>query len=407
MSEHYERRSKCRICLDPVLEDFLDLGEIPPANGFVSSPDQDEVYIPLVVSVCRNCSHVQLRNTVDRQFLFSDYPYFSSRSSPIEKHFETYADKITDRYLDNGDFVVEIGSNDGVLLKNFENVDILGIEPAENVAAVAEERGVPTRTDFFSEKIALDVASEERRAEVIMANNVVGHVDDLQDLMRGIDALLTDEGAFVVEVPYFVDLYNGGEFDTIYHEHISYFSMRSFAKLANSHGFTVADAERVQVHGGTIRVYMQRTEAVEERSALVEDLLTLERAMDLDQLDTYHEFADSVGRRREQIRELIQELSSRGDIVGYGAPAKGNILLNYCDLGTDVIDFIADTTPAKQGSYAPGTNIPVRRPEEFEDADPDYALLLAWNYRDAILEKEREFRKDGRFVIPIPHLDVV
>lgn len=408
MDEAFERRTECRVCLARELVEFLDLGEIPPANGFIDTPDVDESSFPLVVSVCENCKHVQLAYTVDRELLFSEYHYFSSRSAPIEDHFERYAEDVEQTYLDDtDDLVVEIGSNDGVLLQFFEGYDRLGIEPAENVAAVAQDRGIPTKTDFFSESVAEETYAEHGAADVIMANNVVGHIDDLQSLMRGVDTLLSDDGTFVIEVPYFVELYNGNEFDTVYHEHISYFSMQSFVALAERHDMVIGDVQRVPVHGGSVRIHMQRSSTA-QRAQLVDDLLSLERAMGLDQVETYHSFAAEIEEYRTQIRSLLHELADDdATVVGYGAPAKGNILLNYCDIGTDVIDFIIDTTPAKQGTYTPGTNIPVRPPDALDEADVDYVFLLAWNYRDAILKKEADLRETTPFVIPIPHLDIV
>lgn len=408
MEKDYKRVSNCRVCLSNELADFLELGHIPPANGFLESKNEEEHRFPLTVSVCQNCHHVQLRNTVDRELLFSEYHYFSSRSEPIQQHFAEYARSVRQQYLNEDDFVVEIGSNDGVLLQNFDSYERLGVEPAANVAKKAKERGIPTKVEFFSEDVAHEIRDIRGKAKVIMANNVVGHIDDLQSLMRGVDTLLTDDGTFIVEVPYFVELFNDNEFDTIYHEHISYFSMHSFQALANRHDMVIADVERVPVHGGSVRVHIQKSTEPSQSTEFVDDLLGLEQAKGLDDLETYRRFAEEVEAFRGQIQSLLTDIADRGGtIVGYGAPAKGNILLNYCDIGPDVIDFIIDTTPMKQGTYTPGTNIPVHPPEKFDEEAPEYTLLLAWNYRDEILEKEVEYRDGGKFVIPIPHLDVV
>lgn len=407
MKSDFEARSTCRVCSAAGLIEFLDFGDIPPANGFTEETDAETPSFPLVVSVCPDCKHVQLAHTVDRSLLFSEYHYFSSESKPITEHFKEYADSIKNVYLQPDDFVVEIGSNDGVLLKHFEQYNRLGIEPAENVAAVAKDRGVPTRTDFFDAEVARDVKREHGEATVVMANNVVGHIDDLASLMTGVGELLTADGTFVIEVPYFVELFNGNEFDTIYHEHISYFSVHSFVALAERFDMTLERVERVSVHGGSLRVHLQNNTTA-SRGSLVDDLLALERSMSLDEVATYHEFAEDVADYASRIRTLLNELSGPNvTIAGYGAPAKGNILLNYCDLGSGVIDYVIDTTPAKQGTYTPRTQIPVYPPEHLDEEPPDYALLLAWNYRDAILEKESELREQCQFVIPIPHLDIV
>jgi len=388
----------------------LDLGTIPPANGFVDTPEADEPAYPLEVVVCETCNHVQLHDTVDGESLFREYHYFSSASSPLIAHFGSYASTIESQYLDDDDFVVEIGCNDGILLNQFgPSIRKLGVDPAENVAETARERGLETITEFFGPDVADRIREDYGQANAICANNVVGHIDDLHGLMTGVDTLLSSDGVFVVEVPYLLDLISNHQFDTIYHEHISYFSIRAFRRLVEQFDMQLSDVNRMAVHGGTIRVHIQRESVDRSPSRTVEDLTSLELAMGFDRPETYDEFATGAERTRTRITTLLNRLNDdETTIVGYGAPAKGNILLNYCDIGPDTLDYIVDTTPAKQGTYSPGMNIPVREPAVFRAEPPDYALLLAWNYRDAILDKEVTFRDNGgRFIIPIPYVDIV
>ncbi|MEF8884331.1 MAG: class I SAM-dependent methyltransferase [Haloarculaceae archaeon] len=412
MSDAVTRRETCRVCESERFYPFLDLGEMPPANDFVDDPDAEQAEFPLEAVVCEACDHVQLPHTVDPEILFANYHYFSSASAPLFDHFGAYADAVTDRYLEEDPFVVEFGSNDGVLLSQFDDsIATLGVEPAENVAEAARERGVQTLTEFFGESVAADIREEYGAPDAVLANNVVGHVDDLHDLMRGIDALLAPEGAFVVEVPYLVDTVSNNQFDQVYHEHLSYFSVRSFQRLAEGFDMEVRDVERQSVHGGTVRVHVQHASANGTPSRAVRDLESLELALGFDGREAYDEFAHRVERTKRGITRLFDRLKTDdASVVGYGATAKGNVLLNYCDVGPETLDYILDTTPAKQGTYSPGKKVPVREPDIFYEDPPEYAVLLAWNYRDAILhnEAEREFRRaGGQFVLPIPAVDIV
>jgi SAM-dependent methyltransferase len=410
MSELSQTCYECRVCGEDSLYPFLDLGSMPPSNGFVASPDEEEQFFPLEVVVCDSCNHVQLQHTVDREFLFSEYHYFSSASDPLLEHFGAYADAVESQYLESGDFVVEIGSNDGVLLSQFdESISTLGVDPAENVAEAARERGVETITELFAPDVAETIVAEYGTADAICANNVVGHIDDLHGLMEGLNTLLAPEGVFVMEVPYLIDLLSNHQFDTIYHEHISYFSIRALERLVEQFDMQVVDVDRVDVHGGTIRAHIQRQSADRTPERIVGDLEHLELAMGLDRRETYDDFAERVERTRTRINTLLDLLDDEDvSIVGYGAPAKGNVLLNYCDIGPERLDYLLDTTPKKQGTYSPGMNIPVRSPEAFHDDPPEYAFLLAWNYKSAILEKEAAYRvSGGQFVVPIPYVDVV
>lgn len=411
MGNDYRTIASCRICGSGSLHEFLDLGEVPPVNSFLESPSGEETTYPLEVVVCEACNHVQLKHTVRRSLLFENYSYFSSASEPIVEHFGDYAKTVEKRYLTTDDLVVEVGCNDGVMLHQFsDSVRTVGVEPAKNVAETARERhDLNVLTEFFGEQAAESVRDEYGTASSIIANNVLGHVDDLHDVMRGVETLLEEDGIFVIEVPYLVELLNDVKFDTIYHEHISYFALGPLAELFSQFGMEVFDVERLDVHGGTIRIYAQRSENDRATSDYVKDLFALEETLGLDSLVVYDEFREKVKQRRKQLTKLLDEFAEQGySIVGYGASAKGNVLLNYCNIGPETVEYIIDTTPAKQGTYSPGMHIPVRDPSTFRDPYPDISLLLAWNYRDTILEKEQSFRESGgRFVMPAPHVDVI
>ncbi|MFC7076767.1 class I SAM-dependent methyltransferase [Haloarcula halophila] len=327
------------------------------------------------------------------------------------EHFTDYASVVADRFLGSDDLVVEIGCNDGLLLRQFDDdIRTIGIEPAKNVAEVAEtEHGLNIRNSFFSADVALDIVDSHGTAAAVLANNVVGHLDDLHDLMLGIKTLIGDNGIFIMEVPYLVDLIHDVTFDTIYHEHLSYFAVRPLQQLANQFDMEVFDVDRIDTQGGSIRLYLQPETGPYPKCRYVDDLMILERAMGLNDSDTFDAFANNVEFFRVQLRSILTDIRDiGGKIVGYGAPAKGNVLLNYCNLGGEMIEFLVDTTPAKQQRFAPGTGIPVHPPERFNEELPDYALLLAWNYADTILKNEHEFRgQGGRFIIPQPSVDLV
>ena len=411
IDDAYTDISRCRVCKSNRLYEFLNLGDIPAVNGFRNRQDEEQTTYPLEVVVCRECGHVQLKNTVDRSLLFGEYMYFSSSSSPLIEHFGAYADTVDDVLVDPEGLLVEVGCNDGLLLRQFpDSYQKVGIEPAENVARVArKEHGLDVRTEFFDAGGAASVRDQHGPAAAVLANNVVGHVDDLHGFVEGVETLLADNGIFIMEVPYLIDLINHVEFDTIYHEHISYFAIRPLIRLVEQFGLEIYDVERLDIHGGSIRAYVQRSNGPRERQEIVDDLVALEEAVGLNNRERFDEFARLVSQRRDHLTTLLNRLGEEGmSIVGYGAPAKGNVLLNYCDIGPETLDYVIDTTPQKQGTYAPGTGLPVRPTEAFREDAPDYALLLAWNYREAILEKERAYRDNGgRFIIPQPYVDVV
>lgn len=402
----------CHICQSKKLHKFLSLGPIPLANSFLQ-PDQlgvTEPYYPLDVCFCSNCGLVQLAQVIAPEILFKDYAYLSGTSMPMKAHFAKLAQSTIQRFsLTEGNLVLDIGSNDGILLENFQRygLRVLGIEPATNVAKLALLRGVETLNDFFSESLAHRIRLDKGQPRVILGTNVLAHVADLEGFLRGVNHLLSDDGVFVIEVPYLVDMLSKVEFDTIYHEHLRYFAVRPLIALFSKFGMGIVDVERVNVHGGSLRVYVQKS--TDSVSSSVMKLLNLEIEAKVDSLETYQKFAEDVSRIKEDLLSLLKTLKNQGaKITGYGAPAKGNILLNYCKIGTGMLDYITDTTPFKQGCYTPGMHIPVFPESHFHEFPPDYALLLAWNYADSILQKESEYRRNGgKFILPIPEPKVV
>jgi novobiocin biosynthesis protein NovU/D-mycarose 3-C-methyltransferase len=339
--------------------------------------------------------------------MFRDYLYVSGTSETIPAHFAEYARDIQHRFVPRGGLVVEIGSNDGTLLRAFDQTEvrILGVEPARNIAALANSAGVPTMPEFFGEQIARRIAAEHGAAAAIIGNNVVAHIDDLHDLLRGVRALLRPEGVFVAEFPYLVELLERRAYDTIYHEHLSYFSVESVSRLSAEHGLKLLDVRPTSVHGGSIRIFVARTG---QPSQAVSELIARERSMNLAGGAPLAEFAADVARQRVRLRELVLDVKKVRPLAGYGAPAKGNTLLNYCGIDSTLLDFIVDRSALKQGLLTPGTHIPVEAPQRLIDSGIKDTLLLAWNFADEVLRQQHEYRAaGGRFIVPIPTPRVV
>jgi novobiocin biosynthesis protein NovU/D-mycarose 3-C-methyltransferase len=339
--------------------------------------------------------------------MFRDYLYVSGTSETIPAHFAEYAQDIQNRFVPDGGLVVEIGSNDGTLLRAFDRTKghVLGVEPARNIAAAANDAGIPTMPDFFGEVIARRVLEEHGPAAAIIGNNVVAHIDDLHDLLRGVRALLHPHGVFVAEFPYLVQLLERRAYDTIYHEHLSYFSVESVSRLSAEHGLKLFDVRQTSVHGGSIRVFVASTG---EPSAVVSELIAQERSMNLAEGAPLAEFAADVVRQRDRLREVVLGVKKVRPLAGYGAPAKGNTLLNYCGIDSSLLDFIVDRSPLKQGLLTPGTHIPVEAPRRLVESGVKDTLLLAWNFADEVLRQQQEYRSaGGRFIVPIPTPRVV
>jgi SAM-dependent methyltransferase len=404
----------CRACQEPGLELILSLGETPLANSLptASQLDAPDPRYPLELAFCSACALVQITESVPPETMFRDYLYFSSFSDTMLRHAEEIAGRLADaRRLGPESLVVEVASNDGYLLQFYQRrgVPVLGVEPAVNVAEVArKERGIPTLTEFFGEELALRLSAEGSRADIIHANNVLAHVPDLSGFVRGLGALLKDEGVAVVEVPYVKELIDRCEFDTIYHEHLCYFSLTTLDRLFQRHGLVVADVERIAIHGGSLRLFVARA-ASARRGPAVASLLAEEEAWGVGRAEFYRGFARRVEDLREQLRDLLIDLKRRGSkLAAYGAAAKGSTLLNYFGLGRETIDFVVDRSTYKQGRYMPGVRLPIHAPEKLLEERPDYVLLLVWNFAEEVLAQQAEYRAGGgKFIIPVPSPAIV
>ncbi len=403
-------RETCRICEGTNLEKILDLGTMPLANAFLPKSElgKPEDKFPLELYFCDKCSLLQLCHVVDPEILFRNYRYQTSASSPLVAHFKEMASDIVSKYVRSvGDLVVEIGSNDGSLLENMKGrAKILGVDPAPEMEKLAKIKGVPTMTAFFNSETADKIAARYGNAKVIVANNVLAHIDDIQDVFKGIAKLLKTDGVCIFEAHWVGNLIGKGGFDQIYHEHLCYFSLHALSYLAKRFGLKILEVTTVPIHGESLRVTAGKTGSPRR---YVELFLKKEKKIGLDNLKTFRQFAEKVENNKRALVALIEKLKSENKkITGYGAPAKGNTLLNFCGIRPDMLDFITDTTPLKQGLFAPGSRIPVVPPEKNADTVPDYILLLSWNYADAILEKESALRKKGlKFIIPVPEVKIV
>jgi SAM-dependent methyltransferase len=389
----------------------LSLGRTPLANALLTAEQlsEPEATFPLDLVFCPACTLVQITETVPPEQLFSHYLYLSSYSDTMLHHAEQLARQLVQtRGLDGDSLVVEVASNDGYLLQFYKRagIPVLGIEPAVNVARVAEDRGIPTMARFFGLELARELRDEGRRADVIHANNVLAHVADLNGFVAGLALALKDDGAAVIEVPHVKPMIDRLEFDTIYHEHLCYFSLCSLQTLFARHGLTVVDVHEIPMHGGSLQVYAALKGQPSER---VCKLIDEEREAGVDGPSFYRDFGDKVQRLRAELRSMLQSLkSSDRKIAAYGASAKGSTLLNYCGIGHDTLDFVADRSTVKQGLFTPGTHLPIVPPEALLEKRPDHVLLLTWNFADEILAQQAAYRKQGgRFIIPVPEPTVV
>jgi 2-polyprenyl-3-methyl-5-hydroxy-6-metoxy-1,4-benzoquinol methylase len=409
------KRAACRFCGALLKLSFADLGMSPPSNSFLEAEalNRMERFYPLHAWVCEKCFLVQLEEFETPEQIFSDYAYFSSYSDSWLAHARAYTHTMVARLgLNAGSFVVEIASNDGYLLQYFveQGVPVLGIEPAANVAAVAEKKGVATLVKFFSVKTATELAAAGRKADLILGNNVLAHVPDLNDFVRGISVLLKPSGVVTMEFPHLLKLMQESQFDTIYHEHFSYISFVVAERVFAAHGLTLFDVEEIPTHGGSLRIYAcHATNAALPVSGKVVELRERERAAGLEHAGTYRSFAEQVrATKRSLLKFLIQAKESGKHVVGYGAPAKGNTLLNYCGVRSDLLEYTVDRSPHKQGRFLPGVHIPVYAPERIMQTRPDYVLILPWNLKDEIVAQMAGIRAwGGRFVVPIPETKVL
>jgi C-methyltransferase C-terminal domain/Putative zinc binding domain/Methyltransferase domain len=407
-----ERR--CRSCGAPLGHVFVDLGSSPLANAYLSEAqlDEPEPFYPLRVYVCEGCFLVQLPPVVSPAEMFEDYAYFSSYSESWLRHARTYADRMMERFdLGSTSRVVEIASNDGYLLRYFKDaeVPVLGIEPAANVAAAAKEAGIPTLVEFFGIDVAQRLSAGGERADLLVANNVLAHVPDLIGFVAGLEILLAPTGVATLEFPHLLRLIESGEFDTIYHEHLFYFSLVAVERVFADAGLTLFDVEELPTHGGSLRVYARHADDSSkpvERS--VGELRAREREAGLEQMNIYESFEERAREAKRGLLEFLVRAKREGkSIVGYGAPAKGNTLLNYCGIRGDFLDYVVDRSPHKQGLFLPGTHLPILDPGAVSETKPDYLLILPWNLRDEIIEQMSHVRAFGcKFVVPIPETTV-
>ncbi|HTV55003.1 MAG TPA: class I SAM-dependent methyltransferase [Terriglobia bacterium] len=402
----------CRLCDSDSLEPVLALGRTPLADALLRPEELSgpEPTFPLELSFCSKCGLSQIAETVPPELLFCrDYPYYSSFSDALLRHARDNAERLIEaRGLNEKSLVVELASNDGYLLRNFvaHGVPVLGIDPAEGPARAAREKGVPTLGRFFGRELAQELRAEGRQADVIIASNVLAHVPDLHGFVEGIRILLKPGGVAVIEAPYVKDLIDRCEFDTIYHEHLCYFSVSALNFLFRRHSLFANHVEHLPIHGGSLRLFAEPHENVD---CSVTHSLREEAARGVDRLGYYLEFAAKVRQIRRELRTLLVKLKRQGKrIAAYGAAAKGATLINYVDIGQELIDFVVDRNVHKHGLYMPGKHLPIHAPEKLLQERPEYTLLLTWNFSDEILQQQEPYRQlGGRFIIPIPHPCVV
>ncbi len=405
---------RCRFCKTELEHTFADLGVSPLANSYLEPAELTEMepFYPLHVFVCSSCLLVQLEELSSPGEIFSDYPYFSSFSESWLEHAKNFALEAVERFnLGSSSRVIEIGSNDGYLLRYFKEADVpvLGIEPAANVARAARKEGIDTKVRFFNSALAGELAKEGRQADLIVGNNVLAHIPRLNNLMIGLKKMLKPGGVISMEFPHLLRLLEQNQFDTIYHEHYSYFSLTTADKIFGAHGLPLFDAEELSTHGGSLRIYARHAEAEGfSRTEHLTELLDKERKRGLTELDTYLHFGQKVYKAKREILKFLIGLKEEGStIAGYGAPAKGNTLLNYLGVGTDFIDFTVDRSPHKQGRYLPGSRIPVYAPEKVFVEKPDYLIILPWNLEEEISGQMAGIREwGGKLMVLIPEVKV-
>ena len=409
-----DNRASCRFCKTELRHTFVDLGMSPLCESYLR-PDQlnqMEAFYPLHVFVCDRCFLVQLQEYVNPENIFVEYAYFSSFSDSWLEHCRNYSGQMTERFgLNTQSLVVEVASNDGYLLQYFveKKIPVLGVEPAANVAKVAIDRGIPTLTQFFGTRLASELARDGKQADLLAGNNVLAQVPDLCDFVAGMKILLKPNGVLTLEFPHLLRLMESKQFDTIYHEHFSYFSFLTAEKIFTAFGLVLFDVEELSTHGGSLRIFGRHQEdSSKPITQRVIAMRELEQRAGLTHIESYRSFAEMVKRtKQELLQRLIEIKKDQKSIVAYGAPGKGNTLLNYCGIGTDFLDYAVDRNPYKQGRYTPGMHIPIFAPTKIAETRPDYLLILPWNLKDEIMHQMGEIREwGGKFIVPIPETTI-
>jgi SAM-dependent methyltransferase len=403
---------RCVVCGEGTPEGFLDLGNTALANKFLTKAELStaEAKYPLRVGFCNTCGHVQLTEAVPPSLMFEEYLYVSSASDTLKAHLENLSSLIVERYhLGPDDLVIDVGCNDGTLLKGFKRYGVrtLGVDPAQNLAEFTSGNGIDRYIGFFNSKTAKGILEKWGKASVITATNTFPHIPNLRDFIKGLRVVLKPNGVFVAEMHYLLDMLEQGAFDTIYHEHISYWALHPMKYLFGRNGMHIVHAERLPLHHGQLRVFVQR-QGESNADSSVTGILETERVQGIHRPETFRRFAQKTQQIKRDLWEMMSELRSQGKrIAGYGAPAKGNTLLSFLEIGPKSLDYIVDRSPLKQGLYTPGTHIPVVAPERLLLDQPDYVLLLAWNFVDEILQQQAEYRKrGGKFILPVPQVQV-
>lgn len=404
----------CRFCSEPLRETFVDLGLSPLCESYIASSQlgAPESFYPLHCFVCEKCFLVQLPEHVAASEIFEEYAYFSSYSDSWLAHAKSYVEAVAARFnLSNQSLVLEVASNDGYLLQYFKakGIPVLGIEPARNVARVAVEKGIPSLTAFFGGRLARELASDGTMADLLLGNNVLAHVPDINDFVSGLKILLKPQGVITMEFPHLIRLVEENQFDTIYHEHFSYLSFSVVERIFAAHGLALFDVEELPTHGGSLRIYGCHAE--DETKSILPNVAALkarEEAWGINELEPYRRFAQKVeATKRGILRFLIEAREMKKSIAGYGAPGKGNTLLNYCGIRTDLLDYTVDRNPYKHGKFTPGTRIPIFPPKRIRETQPDYLFILPWNLKDEIMAQNAFIREwGGKFVVPIPEVSV-
>lgn len=413
--KHVKKIDRCRICGSSRLEDFFDMGNLPLPNAFLTKEDvqKPEKRFPLVVCFCHDCTFVQLRYIVEPDQMFKHYLYIPSGSQIRIQNFNEIAFTAHRRFhLQSDSLVIDIGSNDGSLLSCFQTlgVQVLGVDPAENLKVAAELKGIPTLSEYFTQELAQDIVNTYKKAALVTTTNVFAHIEHLLDSMRAIYAILDEDGVFISQFPYLLDLLRDQLFDTIYHEHMSYYSLNPLLLLAERTGFKIFDIQHVPLDGGSIRVFWKKKEShkwkIEQET--IDQFRAIEEREKLYTIDTYKDFGARVQRTKEELLQLLGELKQDGKrIVGYGAPAKGTILLNYFHIDKRLLDYVVDSTVYKQGLYFPGVHLEIFPESKIYEDRPEYLLILAWNFATEIIEKNKRYQAIGKFILPSPEIATV